>query len=112
MKARLWGKFYSQGMEEILAEEEEEQGGARPASSSGEDEEDLKFIEWGVPLGSAAKIHRLREGILPACGGGKAAAIDRQGIGAKSARARFGDHDWCRTCARDVRAILATRIGS
>lgn len=39
MKARLWGKFYSQGMEEILAEEEEEQGGARPASSSGEDEE-------------------------------------------------------------------------
>ena len=69
--------------------------------------EDLEWVEWGLPLGPAARLHRLKEGRLPGCAKFAELAEDRRGCGVTLAALLFPGHCWCVRCAPDVNAAVA-----
>ena len=71
--------------------------------------EDLEWVEWGLPLGPAARLHRLKEGRLPGCAKFAELTEDRRGCGFTLAALLFPGHSWCVRCAPDVNAAVTAK---
>ena len=72
-----------------------------------EEPEDFKWLEWGLAQGTAARIHKLKNGMLPGCARYAPLDSDRQGIGIALATKLFPDNMWCSRCASEVCAFVA-----
>ncbi len=89
-----------------------ELSGSLAADSDNEelDSVDLALLEWGTPLGSAARLHRLKDGKLPGCARGSALPEDNTGFSFSLAYKLFPERLWCKTCSRDLFQLAASRL--
>ena len=91
-----------------------ELSGSLAADSDNEelDSVDLALLEWGTPLGSTARLHRLKDGKLPGCARGSALPEDNTGFSFSLAYKLFPERLWCRTCSRDLFQLAASRLST